>query len=184
LNFSSAVIPDPPYKATKGEGSPASLRNFLSKLTTTLHEAYDGQMKKWNALFWGIPAIAVYFYTATVLTGYGYASYFNIPSNFVSASLSDNIIYFFQLFIVGQYEIGLLRWWAWLIVFLVVVFITLLYFFHAFWRVFISILGTIIFFLILGGFYNFGRIIAANNTLFWMPSASCPPIGSDERDAD
>jgi hypothetical protein len=138
-------------------------------------------MKNWNGLFWGIPAIALYFYSATVLTEYGYTSYFNIPSSFISASLSDNIIYFFQLFTVGKYEMGLMRWWAWIIVLFALVFILFLYYSHDFWRVLISVVGTVVFLLVLGGFYDFGKVVAASDATFWVTSASCPPIGSDAR---
>lgn len=138
-------------------------------------------MKKLGNFLWSIPALAVYCYIATVLTEYGYASYFNIPANFVSASLSDNIIYFFQLFTAGKYEIGLMRWWAWLSLIGIIIFIAALYYSHSFWRKIFGFAGTVIFLLLLTGFYNFGNRIAANTTAFWVPSVSCAPIGSDSR---
>ena len=138
-------------------------------------------MKKLSNLLWSIPALAVYFYTATVLTEYGYASYFKIPANFISASLSDNIIYFFQLFTAGKYGIGLIRWYTWLILGLIIVFIAFLYYSHHLWKKFFTLAGVIIFFLLLGGFFHFGEKLAANNAEFWVPASDCPPIGSDAR---
>jgi hypothetical protein len=141
----------------------------------------DRSIKKTENLLWSIPAIALYFYTATVLMQYGYASYFNIPSNFISASLSDNIIYFFQLYAAAQYEVGFIRWWVWIVLGLIAIFIALLYFSNALWRKIISFAGTVIFFFMLLGFYSFGKSIGSLDTTFWMPSTSCPPIGSDAR---
>lgn len=157
------------------------MRRANERLTPIPREAYDGRMKKKENLLWSIPAIALYFYTATVLTEYGYASYFNIPSNYISASLSDNIIYFYQLLMAGQYAIGLVKWWLWIVLALIAIFIALLYFSNDFWRNYITLVGTVIFFLILIWFYNLGKGLGGVNATFWMPSASCPPIGTDSR---
>jgi hypothetical protein len=138
-------------------------------------------MKKLSNLLWSIPALAVYFYTATVLTEYGYASYFKIPTNFISTSLSDNIIYFFQLFTAVKYQIGFIKWWAWLILVFVILFIAFLYYSHYLWKKTLTLTGVVIFFLLLGGFFHFGGKLAANNAEFWIPASDCPPIGSDSR---
>jgi hypothetical protein len=123
---------------------------------------------------WGIPAIALYFYIATVLVGYGYISYFNLPSNFISASLSDNIIFFFQLFEVGKYAIGLISWWVWFIASVGALFIFFLCHFSKPWRVFFGVVGTLLFFTLLWRSYDLGGTTATNTTNFLVPSADCP----------
>jgi hypothetical protein len=151
------------------------------QLSSMPARAYDLLMKEFKKLFWSIPAVALYFYIATVLMEYGYASYFNIPSNYVSASISDNIIYFFQLFTSWKHEIGIMSWWVWIVLFLIAVFIVLLWYSHRAWRVIISIVGTVVFVLLLASFYNFGQALAAINTGFWIPAADCTSVPSSTR---
>jgi len=138
-------------------------------------------MQKLNGFLWSIPAIAVYFYSATVLTEYGYLSHFNIPASFISPSLSDNIVYFFQLFNVFKYEIGLMSWWVWFVIGLIILFVVALWFSHSFWRVIIGIGGTLVFLLVLSGFFSFGNKLAANNISYLVPSSECAPIGQYSR---
>ena len=131
-------------------------------------------MKK---LLWSIPAIAVYFYTATVLTEYGFAGYFNVPSNFIEASLKDNIIYFYQLFILTKGVAGMVKWWSWAIIIVIALIIIVLCYLSSFARGWFTVMGTVVLFLVLMGFYNFGHFLAANTDTFLIPSASCPSIG-------
>lgn len=46
---------------------------------------------------WSIPIALAYLYAVTVLTQYGYYSYFNIPTNFIDASISSNTIYTYSI---------------------------------------------------------------------------------------
>jgi hypothetical protein len=131
-------------------------------------------MKK---LFWSIPAIAVYFYAATILTEYGFISYFNIPSNFISASLSDNIIFFYQFFIATADLADAMKWYIWLTIVIVISAIIALCYFSELWKGLVTTIGTILLFFYLGSFFMLGHIIAVNTTNFVVPSASCPPIG-------
>jgi hypothetical protein len=133
-------------------------------------------MKK---LLWSIPAIALYFYTATILTEYGFISYFNIPSNFISASLSNNIIFFYQFFIASADLAGATKWYVWLIVFVVSAVIMAICYFSKLWKGIFTTVATIGVILYLGSFYTLGKVIAINTTSFIVPSASCPPIGQD-----
>src|SRR3989344_3587248 len=111
---------------------------------------------------WSLPVISVYLYAATILTQYGFNSYFNIPSSFIEASIKENIVYFFQLFQVASAVAGVMRWWMWAIVIIAALIITFFYNFHSFFRGIISLAGTIILGLLLWGSYNFGSMLAAN----------------------
>lgn len=130
---------------------------------------------------WRIPAIAVYFYIATVLVEYGYAVYFNIPPNFLDSSLSDNIIFFFQLVTLSQYAAGQLGLLAWIVVIVVFGGVWFIYHSNKFWRFIIGSVGTVLFFLILLGSYSFGKLIASTSTSFWIPSSDCQSIGKDNK---
>lgn len=134
-------------------------------------------MKKLENLLWSIPAIGTYFYAATVLTNYGFVSYFNIPSNFVSASLSDNIIFFYQYFVASAYLAGHAKWYAWLTIVLIVGIIVALCYVSDIWKGVFTAIGTIFMLFWLGSFYRLGQTIAINSTIFLIPTAGCPPIG-------
>jgi len=138
-------------------------------------------MKKVLNLLLSIPALAVYFYGATILTEYGFASYFHIPYSFISASLSDNIIYFFQLLTVVEAILGYMRWQMWLLVFVIVLTIVYLCYRHRFWRVLFGVVGMIILLVILLGSFNFGKTIAASTADFWVLPPGCLAAGLDGR---
>jgi hypothetical protein len=76
--------------------------------------------------FWSLPVLTIYFYTATVLTQLGFVSYFGVPSNFVEASIKQNILYFFNLFQLTFVIVGLMKWWMFIAVALAVIVILFL----------------------------------------------------------
>jgi len=128
---------------------------------------------------WSIPAIALYFYVATILYEYGAVSYFNIPASFISASLSDNIIYFFQLLTASKYAAGQIGLLMWIVVIAAVLSILYLYHSHYFWKTILGGAGTIIFFLVLlWGPYGLGKFVASQTTTFWTPSADCVALNN------
>jgi hypothetical protein len=129
---------------------------------------------------WSIPAIALYFYVATILMEHGFVSYFNIPSSFISASLSDNIIYFFQLLTASKYAAGQIGLLMWIVVIATILVVLYLYHSHHFWRTILGYTGTVLFFLaLLWGSYGLGGFIALNSTAFWTPSINCNFLNGD-----
>ena len=123
---------------------------------------------------WSIPAIAAYFYVATILAEYGYNSYFGIPPDFVRASLSENIIYFFQLLTASKDALGQIGLLMWVVVVVVAAFIVFLYYYHWLFKTIFGAIGTGIFFLfLLWGSFNIGKGAAINTTYFWVLSPNC-----------
>jgi hypothetical protein len=68
-----------------------------------------------SGIFWTIPGVIVYIYVITVLTQYGFLSYFDIPGNFIEASLRENIIYLYWLFSVFLVIVKIIGWW-WILI--------------------------------------------------------------------
>ncbi|EKE11117.1 MAG: hypothetical protein ACD_15C00137G0014 [uncultured bacterium] len=118
---------------------------------------------------WSIPIITAYLYAVTILTQYGFSTYFNIPSSFIEVSIKDNVIYFFQLFQLATNIAGLMSLWMWIII-VVVMAIIFLFYDYSF------ILNVIVLFfagLVLWQSYGFGRLIAANTSSFYALSDDC-----------
>ena len=123
---------------------------------------------------WNIPVLSVYFYAITVLTQYGYNSYFGIPSNFIEASIKENIIYFFQLFQIASSVAGVMRWWMWIVVVLSIG--VVLYLSNFKYKTVASVLGTLLLVVALWNSYNFGSLIAKNTTNFYILPQDCISI--------
>lgn len=115
----------------------------------------------------------MYFYAATVLTQFGYISYFGIPSNFIESSLKDNIVYFYNLFQVISTVFGLMKWWTLLGLISIGVMIFFLYWGHYRFKQILSFVGTFILILLLRGTYDFGNLLAANSTTFLTLPDDC-----------
>ena len=131
--------------------------------------------------FLTIPIISVYLYGITILTQYGYNSYFNIPSNLIDASITENFVYFFQLFHLTPSVVGAMRWWMWLVLVVGGLIILLFYFSHRFWRFVISVMGIFILAYILYGSYNFGQLIAKSSSEFYVLSDNCSLLNTDTK---
>lgn len=126
---------------------------------------------------WNIPVLSVYFYAVTILTQYGYNSYFGIPSNFIEASIKENIIYFFQLLQIASEVAGIMGWWMWIVIILAVC--VVLYLSNHRYQWVVSSLGAILLGVLLWGSYNFGELIAANTTNFYVLPSKCASINGD-----
>jgi hypothetical protein len=123
--------------------------------------------------FWSIPAIGLYFYVATVLTNWGFLSYFNIPSTFVQASLSSNIIFFYQFITAALSLLGSLHWYVYVAAgFFFIVVVALYYLIFQYNKplknTFVAV-GTIVLFLYLGTFFSLGNLIASTQTSYIVP---------------
>lgn len=128
---------------------------------------------------WSIPVISVYLYGITILTQYGFNSYFNIPSSFIESSIKENIVYFFQLFRLASVVVGFMKWWMWAVVILAVLVIIFLFYSHSFWKKTISFCGILLLSYLLYGSYNFGILLAKNTIAFYVPSQNCASLEKD-----
>lgn len=123
---------------------------------------------------WSLPAVTVYLYTVTILTQYGYNSYFKIPSNFIEFSIKSNIIYFYQLFQLGTGIAGLMRWWMWIVLIFLALLFVFLFFLNKILRIVLVTLTIPALFYIIGpGSYKFGFLIAKNTSSFYIPVNQC-----------
>ncbi|NTV44789.1 MAG: hypothetical protein HGA67_03800 [Candidatus Yonathbacteria bacterium] len=113
----------------------------------------------------------------TILTQYGYNSYFNIPASFIDVSIRENIVYLFELFHVALAILGLFAWWVWMgvIVLSVAVFFGISS--HRWGSKTLLVLVRVIFSLfllfMLYQSYGFGTYIAENSTEFYVPVSDC-----------
>ena len=57
----------------------------------------DEYIKKKISLEIWLPVLTIFVYSASVLTQYGYISYFGLPSYLIEASVKSNIIYSFTI---------------------------------------------------------------------------------------
>jgi len=124
--------------------------------------------------FWIIPVITAYVYAVTILTEYGYNSFFDIPQSFIEASVAGNIIYFHDLINLIFSLVYILKWQ--LLIFTVIVVVLIIIFRLNYKKTSILIL-IIILLAILGVSYNLGKFLGANETSFYVLSPDCPPIG-------
>lgn len=118
----------------------------------------------------GVPT---YLYAISILTQYGYVSYFKLPSNLVAATLKDNVIYFYELFRLAQSVAGFFRWWMWLILVVVTLIAVLFYIFNQVWQHTVNIVAFILIVGFLLGSYSFGQTIAAHKASFKVVDESC-----------
>lgn len=127
---------------------------------------------------WSLPVLSVYFYAVTILTQHGYNSYFGIPSNFIEASLKENIINFFQLFQIAFGIAGLISWWMWVVVALSIAIVLYLSNFK-----YKAVISSVLF-AILGALswssYAFGGWVGANITSFYSAPSKCISMGEDK----
>lgn len=127
-----------------------------------------------------LPILTVYLYILTVVTFYGYNSYFNIPYNYIEFSIKQPIVFFFDLSrlildISSHVTIG-----AWLGIGLAALVVLALFFFSKVGRWIITA-GFIVFAVYLPfGFYRFGGFLGSISTSFYTASSSCI-LGSSER---
>ena len=122
---------------------------------------------------WSIPVISVYLYGITILTQYGYNSYFNIPSSLVESSITQNFVYFFQLFELGSAVAGVMKWWFWVVFAVGILTILFFYFSHRWWQKIITFGFVIVLIYFLHGSYGFGQLLAKSTEDFYIPSQPC-----------
>ena len=127
---------------------------------------------------WSIPIITVYLYAVTILTQWGYYSFFSIPSDFVEASIKDNIVYFFTLFKVAEEVAGVLKWYVWAMLIFTILIVGFVYTFNYTYKRLITALGTLILIFFLINSYNFGNALAKNSILFLVPDVGCSGISN------
>jgi len=131
--------------------------------------------------FWSIPVISAYLYGVTILTQYGYNSYFNIPSNLIESSVTQNFVYFFQLFQLGTAIAGAMKWWMWVVLILGALTVLFFYGSHFIWRKIISVIGLGLICFVLYGSYNFGSLLARSTSDFYVPMSDCASLDQNTR---
>lgn len=125
--------------------------------------------------FWSIIGILIapYLYGVTILTQYGYLSYFNIPDSFIEFSIRVNTVYAFNFVKLFWGIISMMTWW---LILIVVVGTLVLSAFKRFFKFLVMLLVVIS----LLSSFNFGYFIAKNQTNFLMPAFGCPSIPSEK----
>jgi hypothetical protein len=113
----------------------------------------------------------VFFYTITILTQYGYYSFYNIPSSFIEYSIEDNVILFFDLFRVIRGVLENLSLWLIILLFIVTIvsFIVSLFISNRISKIIVIIL------IILSAFfaYNLGNKVAQIETEYITIPKEC-----------
>lgn len=122
---------------------------------------------------WSIPVVSVYLYGITILTQYGYNSYFSIPSSLVESSITQNFVYFFQIFQLASAVAGVMKWWMWAVFVAGALMILFFYFFHQWWQKIISFGFLILLVYFLQGAHDFGQLLAKSSGDFYVPSQPC-----------
>lgn len=117
--------------------------------------------------FWSISGLAVYLYVITILTQYGFSSYFGIPSNFIEASITANTIYFYTLLQAIVALAFAIKWW-WLLIIPVVIILSIVFQKHH-----IKSGVTLLLLVSVYGFVSFGHLWAANQTAFLTLPNGC-----------
>lgn len=117
---------------------------------------------------------AIYLYAASILTAFGYNSYFDIPSGFISYSIRENTIFFYILFLSLKLFVSSVAWYIWVLLAVLII----LSFFFKIIRI-ISYFLLILFLLIfLGSTIKLGENIAKDTKDFFVPATDCALVAS------
>lgn len=130
--------------------------------------------------FLSIPIVTAYIYILTVVTYYGFNSYFNIPYNYIEFSVKDPIVFFFDFSrLIGAIS-GQIGLWNWVAIGAAALVLLGLFFFSRVMRWLITF-GFIAFVIYLPfGFYNFGNLLASAATSFYTAPSACIPGATEE----
>jgi hypothetical protein len=134
-------------------------------------------MQKSFSHFWTLPVVTAYIYALTILSQYGYNSYFNISPSFIEASIRANVIFLYDRGVLFWSVIKIMPWWVML---LNIVTIAVIVIVIAWLRrrkttaIIVSIIAGI---LLLNGAMRFGYFLAAHQTDFLVASSDCAPVG-------
>jgi hypothetical protein len=120
--------------------------------------------------FWSIPALAIYLYVITILTQYGFYSYFGIPSGYIDASITSNTTFFYTL-VQGAIASVFAIKWGWLIIIPVIIFIL-----KVFKAKHIKSAITLLVIASAYGFVGFGNLLATHQTAFLVLEPNCASV--------
>ena len=135
-------------------------------------------MKK---IFYGLPIIPMYIYGITVLTQYGYNSYFGIPSNFISLLSAQNFVFYFQLYQLGGVIAHKIQWWMWIELIFTALIIYSSYMSSIVWQWIIRVSGVVVFVYVFLHSYNLGQFVAQNTSVFYVSMNNCSLSHDQER---
>jgi len=136
--------------------------------------------KHWS--LWSIPIALGYLYAITILTQYGYYSYFNIPTNFIDASIPNNVLFGYSLIKVIWELLAEMPWWKGTLIGAGIALAVVLshHFFHD-RKLILAWIGTGFAILFLSTSYSLGTIIAKAKTNFLVLSPECSTVGPAAR---
>jgi hypothetical protein len=121
-----------------------------------------------NSIFWGL-----YVYTATILTQYGFISYFGIPSNFIEPSIRDNIIFFFTL-IKGMVDVFIATPFLYGTILLLIVVFVVFTILNKIPKILVLIATGFLLIISIFAFYNLGGLLAQTAETFPVLSNCLP----------
>lgn len=117
-------------------------------------------------LIYTIFGTGLYFYAITILTQYGFNSYFGIPSHLMEASIRDNIIFSFSVL----KTIASIDWWILVSISIGILIILYILQYLKFTKTFII---TIVLLASIFGFYYLGQFIAKTKETFTIIQSTC-----------
>ncbi len=126
-----------------------------------------------HKLFWSIPGLTIYAYATNILIQHGFYSYFGIPSDFINASITTNIINYFGLFQLVKATMGLIVWWMWFILVPIILVLVFLYYMDSRYQKIIVTFGTLVLIFFLYTSFNFGIQLAKGSEFFYAPISNC-----------
>ena len=127
-----------------------------------------------------LSVITAYLYILTVLSYYGYNSYFNIPYDSVHFSPQAPVIFFFDFSrlifdVIKHFTLSL-----WIMIFVSFLVVLAIFFYHKIGRWIITLGFIIAVVYTFFAFYNFGNFLAASTTNFYTTNSKCIP-GATEK---
>jgi hypothetical protein len=121
-----------------------------------------------------IPIAAIYLYTATVWTQFGYDSYFGIPSNYIGYSIRENILFSYVMWLSIEYFMATIHWYGWALIFILG---TLAYWSPTLRKIILWIFAAFLL-VSLFNFVKLGDMIARNKTDFFTIASECNTLGT------
>lgn len=124
-----------------------------------------------------ITLIGIYIYVITILTQYGWNTYYNIPSNFIDASITANTTYLYVLITAIINEFGAHPYLYSGILFVIVLIIIITNYYKKFGYFLITVLALALAY----GFFNFGLNLGKINEHFSVIDQPCLPQATSTR---
>ncbi len=130
--------------------------------------------------FLSIPIVTAYIYILTVVTYYGFNSFFNIPYNYIEFSIKDPIVFFFDLSRLIASICSQITEWAWFGIVVTFLVLLVLFFFNKVtrWLIVAGLIALVVY--LPFGFYRFGNFLASASTSFYTAPSTCIPGATED----